>query len=267
MSHSSSRPVDDPQPGSSTAVKVWFPYTQRIPQPRHRLFCMHHAGGGASAFRPWVGALSRHGIEVWALQLPGRENRWGERPFEDMETAVRSCIDALLPHLDVPYTLLGHSVGAKLAFAVTHALTETAAPAPKHLVLSAARAPQFQHVDQVIRHDLPRDELLDALERLGGTPPQLLERPDFLDHLLPVLRADLTLNATSQVLTSRALDVPVTVFGGREDHEVTRAQLSAWLSWTQAPGEVHLLPGGHFFLFAPDNRIPERIAGLVSFDR
>jgi medium-chain acyl-[acyl-carrier-protein] hydrolase len=227
---------------------------------------MHHAGGSAAAFRPWVGALERHGIEVWALQLPGRENRWGERAFDDMATAVQSCVDALVPHLDVPYTLLGHSVGAKLAFAVAQTLADRAAPSARRLVLSAARAPQLQHDEQFIRHDLPRAELLDALERLGGTPPQLLEHPEFLDLLLPVLRADLRLIETCQVLGPRPLEIPMSVFGGLEDRDVTHEQLRAWLSWTRAPGEVHQLPGGHFFLFAPETRMPERIARLVSAD-
>lgn len=258
--------MNDPRTGISPPDKRWFPYIKPLAQPRHRLFCMHHAGGSAAAFRPWVGALERYGIEVWALQLPGRENRWGERPFDDMTAAVQSCVETLVPHLDIPYTLLGHSVGAKLAFAVAQALAANAAPAARRLVLSAARAPQFQNDEQFIRHDLPRAELLDAIERLGGTPPQLLEHPEFLDLLLPVLRADLKLIETGQALTPRPVDVPVSVFGGLEDRDVTYDQLHGWLSWTRAPGEVHQLPGGHFFLFAPENRVPERIARLVASD-
>lgn len=267
MSDSSSDEACDSRSDSSTTVKRWFPYAKRIAQPRHRLFCMHHAGGSASAFRPWTEPLGRRGVEVWALQLPGRENRWGERLFEDMAVAARSCAAALAPHLDVPYTLLGHSVGAKLAFAVAQALAGTAAPAPACLVVSAARAPQFQRADQFIRHDLPRDELLDALGRLGGTPPQLLEHPDFLDLMLPVLRADLRLNESSAVLGARQLEVPVHVFGGLDDPDVTREQLAAWLAWTRASGEVQQLPGGHFFLFAQESRMPERIADLVAADQ
>lgn len=254
------------QTGLSTLARLWFPYVKLLSQPRHRLFCMHHAGGSAAAFRAWAEPLGRHGIEVWALQLPGRENRWRERPFEDLATAVQACVGALVPHLDTPYAILGHSVGAKLAFAVAQALADATAPAAGHLVLSAARAPQFQREDRFIRHDLPRDELLAALERLGGTPPQLLDRPDFLDLLLPVLRADLRLNETAQSHPPRQLAVPVSVFGGLDDRDVTHEHLRAWLSWTRAPGEVQQLPGGHFYLYAPESRMPERIARLIASD-
>jgi medium-chain acyl-[acyl-carrier-protein] hydrolase len=247
-------------------VKLWFPYVRRVERPRHRLFCLHHAGGSAAAFTPWIEPLARHGVEVWALQLPGRENRWGERPFEDMTTAARASASAMFPHVDVPYALFGHSIGAKLAFAVAHVLAGTAAPSPARLILSAARAPSCREDDDFIRHDQSADDLVRSLERMGGTPSELLAHPEFVEFMLPALRADLRLNASSHMVGSTPLEVPLHVFGGIDDGDVTRDQLAAWLSCTRAPGQVQQLPGGHFFLFAADSAMPERIARLLCAD-
>src|SRR5665213_360781 len=61
---------------------------------RVRLFCFAHAGGGASFFRPWAAALPGH-IELCAIQLPGREQRFAEPCFE----ALDPLLDALMPVL------------------------------------------------------------------------------------------------------------------------------------------------------------------------
>ncbi len=47
------------------------------PQARFRLFCFPYAGGGASLFRHWANRLPSE-IEVYAVQLSGREDRLAE---------------------------------------------------------------------------------------------------------------------------------------------------------------------------------------------
>src|SRR4029453_18366937 len=45
-----------------------------------RVFCFHHAGGGASSYRAWAGELPAW-LELCAIQLPGREGRLREKPY------------------------------------------------------------------------------------------------------------------------------------------------------------------------------------------
>ena len=47
-----------------------------------RLFCFHYAGASASIFRSWDEAMP-DGIEVVAVQLPGREYRLDEPLLTD----------------------------------------------------------------------------------------------------------------------------------------------------------------------------------------
>ncbi|NEQ98651.1 MAG: putative thioesterase, partial [Cyanothece sp. SIO2G6] len=50
---------------------------QHQPQPKLSLFCFSPAGAGATFFRQWP-ALLPHGINLWAIRLPGRETRLRE---------------------------------------------------------------------------------------------------------------------------------------------------------------------------------------------
>jgi surfactin synthase thioesterase subunit len=45
-----------------------------------------------------------------------------------------------------------------------------------------------------------------------------------------------------------ALDQPMTVFGGLEDQIVNRDDLAAWQDVTKQTIDLHMMPGGHFFI-------------------
>src|SRR6266498_628486 len=82
-----------------------------------RLFCFAHAGGGAAFFRPWRLSMVPD-IDVRAVTLPGRESRVHEPPYRRIEQLLDPLCAALEPHLDRPYALFGHSLGAVLAYEV-----------------------------------------------------------------------------------------------------------------------------------------------------
>src|SRR6478736_8822895 len=65
-----------------------------------RLFCFHYAGASASIFRSWDEAMP-DGIEVVAVQLPGREYRLDEALLTDAHEIAR-LITEILP-LDKPF--------------------------------------------------------------------------------------------------------------------------------------------------------------------
>ncbi|ACY16816.1 thioesterase II family protein [Haliangium ochraceum] len=238
----------------------WFPYLQPLPAPRHRLFCFHHAGGSASSFRTWGAALKSRGVEVWAVQLPGRENRWREPRIERMDVAVRACVDALKPHLDQPFSLLGHSMGARLAFAVTRELESRALPPPAHVMVTGSRPPQAPSRAQ---SDLSDAGLLATLRRLGGTPKAVLEHPELLEMVLPLLRADLRILASFEAHPDAPISVPLHAFGGEGDEEVPRELLADWGAYSSQASEPVLLPGGHFFVYDAANDMPGRVAEIL----
>ncbi len=75
---------------------------QSSPQARFRLFCFPYAGGGASIFRGWPRELPSW-IEVFGIQLPGRENRLKEPLFTHMASVMQQLIPNIHGYLDCPF--------------------------------------------------------------------------------------------------------------------------------------------------------------------
>src|SRR3546814_9216297 len=104
-----------------------------------RLFCFHHAGGGAAFFTPWASALPAQ-IELVAVRLPGRESTLGRPRFTDMDDAVEAVCTAVLPLLDRPSAIFGHSLGALVAYRTALSLERAERRYALHLFCSAFRA-------------------------------------------------------------------------------------------------------------------------------
>lgn len=75
---------------------------------RYRLLCLPFPGAGASTFLPWGDALPAD-VELSAIQLGGREDRFLDEPPTTVEAIVAEVVDVVAPTLDLPYALFGHS--------------------------------------------------------------------------------------------------------------------------------------------------------------
>jgi medium-chain acyl-[acyl-carrier-protein] hydrolase len=224
----------------------WITRPRPLPRARLRLFCLAHAGGGASSYRGWADVLPAS-VEVCPVQLPGRESRISEPPFNRAEPLVEALADAVDGHLDLPFALFGHSNGALLSFELARTLRARGRPGPVHLFPSGRRAPDLPADTPPIR-DLPEAEFLADLQELGGLPPQLLEHRELLELLVPLLRADVSIHETYEFREQAPLACPMTVYGGVSDAKVSRAQLEAWARHSAGPFTLRMFPGGHFYL-------------------
>lgn len=210
-----------------------------------RLFCFPFAGGGASVFRPWTTDLSS-AIEVYPVQLPGREGRWREPPLTQISVLVSALCEALQPLLQPPYALFGHSMGAFVAFELARQLRRERRPGPAILIVSGARAPQIPDPDPPT-YSMPAGQLIEELGRLDGIPSELQAHPELVALLLPMLRADLTLCETYTYRHEPPLACHISVYGGQHDDKVTLDQLSPWNVQTAGEFRLRLFPGKHFF--------------------
>jgi medium-chain acyl-[acyl-carrier-protein] hydrolase len=230
---------------NSSTTDKWISRPRPNPRARLRLFCVAHAGGGASAFRGWAEALPPE-VEVCLVQLPGRENRIKETPFHRLDPLVAALADAVRPWLDLPWALFGHSNGALIGFELARTLRAGGLSGPRHLFASGRRAPDVPAQDPAIGH-LADDEFLAELMELGGIPRELLEHRELMQMLLPVLRADVALHETYEFRDEAPLDCPITAYGGVADAKASREAIDAWGRHTRGPFEVRMFPGGHFF--------------------
>jgi surfactin synthase thioesterase subunit len=229
-----------------STVNAWLLSPQPNPRAGLRLFCFPYAGGSALIFRAWPAKLPPT-VELVAVQPPGRGARLTEAPFTSMTALVEAAAEALLPQLDKPFALFGHSLGARLCFELTRFLRRFDRPQPSKLFVSGASAPQLPPLKEPI-HDLPDNELIEALREFKGTPDEVLDNAELMQFMLPLLRADFKINESYVYRSEPPLDCPITAFGGAQDEEVSHERLEAWREQTRAGFLLRMLPGDHFFL-------------------
>ncbi|MGA5040436.1 thioesterase II family protein [Streptomyces capoamus] len=226
---------------------------------RTRLYCLPYAGGSAPRiYSHWKRRLPA-GIEVVPLELPARGTRMRERPLPRVEALVADALRQVLPWPGESFALFGHSLGGILAFELARALEHRHGRPPCRLLVSGARAPDLPRTPS-LDFLLPDRQFRDRISALNGTPPQVLEDDELMELFLPVLRADFAAAAQWRYREGRPLSCPITVFGGRADADVPPASLTGWSRQTVADCEVHLLPGGHFFL----DEVPGTLVPLVA---
>lgn len=218
-------------------------------KPIFRLFCFPYAGGSAVNFKTWHRHMPAK-VEVLALTIPGRKSLYHTPPFTEMSPLVDSVVEAILPHLDLPFSFFGHSMGALVSFEVAQRLRQIDKNyVPEHLFVGGCWAPQFN--DALAKEDDPdmSDEgLLEALRVMGGTPEILFEEETLLKLFLPALRADFQLGNDYIYQQQPPLDCPITAFGGLDDPFVNRGNIDAWREQTAAKFKMHMLQGNHFFM-------------------
>jgi medium-chain acyl-[acyl-carrier-protein] hydrolase len=211
------------------------------------LFCFPYAGGGAATFRTWPARLPER-LAVWVVQLPGRASRLDEPAVSDIPALADAVAGALVPHLHLPFTFFGHSMGAVLACEAARALTSRGCPAPRHLVVSGRRPPEMPGKETPI-HLLSDDRFIaEVSNRYGAVPAELMREPEVLTLLLPGLRADFTALETFRPGPRAPLGCPISAFGGTHDRLTPRAHLEAWRGQTTGPAWVRSFPGDHFYL-------------------
>jgi surfactin synthase thioesterase subunit len=99
-------------------------------------------------------------------------------------------------------------------------------------------------------HRLGREELVEELRRLRGTPEVVLRDGEFLDLVLPALRADFEAYAEYEYAEEAPLSADLHVFGGADDRMIGTGKLDAWRSHTAGRFSLDVLPGEHFFPFS-----------------
>ena len=227
-----------------------------------RLYCFSYAGGGPQAYASWQAALGP-GIEVRAVQLPGRGMRMHEAPLTSMQDLVVAFVQELLVQNGLPFAFFGHSMGALVALEVARFCARHGLALPQQLIVSGAAAPRYRAPSRDL-HALPDAELIAALQEYGGSPPEVLEHRELMELLLPMIRADFELIEKYTYRPGRALAMPLTVLVGNDDSHATVDHAQQWQLETTGPCEVHNFNGGHFFIQSERDAVLERVGATLA---
>jgi len=224
---------------------LWIRRFHHAPGSAIRLVCLPHAGGSASYYFSMSQELAP-GIEVLAVQYPGRQDRRREPLIGNAADLADQISAALVPIAGQPFAFFGHSMGAILAFEVAQRLRTQLGVSPQRLFVSGRRAPSRARKGNV--HQRDDAGLLAELNRLGGTDKRLLNDPEMLPAILAVSRNDYKVAETYAWVPGEPLACPVTALMGSADPQATVEEAEAWREHTTGPFDLRVFPGGHFYL-------------------
>ncbi|MEV0341174.1 alpha/beta fold hydrolase [Nocardia sp. NPDC050713] len=224
----------------------------------HKLFCFPHAGGSAISFGPLAKCMGPE-YDVLAVQYPGRQDRRQE-PLVDN---IADLVDGVLPELREAvqdaetFSIFGHSMGSVVAFEACRRLERELGRSPRVLFASGRRAPSAPQSGRT--HLMSDRELADHLVRFGGTPPVLLEDPEFREIVLSIVRNDYRAIETYRCAPDAIVGCPIVAMVGDRDPDASLAEIQVWGSHTSGSFFAKSFPGGHFFIDSNGRPIAELI--------
>lgn len=234
------------------------------PEAQLRLVCFSYAGGSSATYLPWL-KLLHPDVELVVCQLPGRGTRLFEDPYDHIEPLIQDLCAAIRPLSNIPLVFFGHSMGSKVAYELCLAMQEHNLPLPVHVIASAAAAP-FHVRRQDPIHDLPEPAFITALEKLKGTPQQVLNNPELMALFLPALRADFKLVET-YINTNRTI-VPtrLTLMGGVMDETVSPSELADWNKLFTHTAKIRWFEGDHFYINHKTFAVLQQLNDIMDLD-
>lgn len=230
---------------NTTPVGEWFVTDPAVDHAPVRVFCFPHAGGGPRTFLGWQHALG-DAAQLLAAVPPGRGHRIGQPPPTGIDDYAESAARAVAEFADRPSVLLGHSLGALVAFEVARRLRGLGAV--RDLVASGCAAPpRLPSVRVVEASRLRGRAFAEAVGFFGGLPPELVAAEELYDLVLPSLQADFALVAGYRYRSAAPLDLRVHLVNGVDDRHVSSDGLIGWAAECTAPPSQLDVAGGHFW--------------------
>src|SRR3990167_5003550 len=224
----------------------WFLEYKKNPNSKIRLFCFHHSGGGASAYYPWIDHLSPY-IEMIAIQLPGRENRFTEPLNNSLTDITAKLTEGFKVYTDKPFIVFCHSLGALVSFEFMKSVHQLYSLYPRHMIVSATKAP---HLPFRMKHLSKLDDktLKEELRIYNGIDERILNNEELLELFLPIIKSDFSISENYNFLESEPLPCDILALSGEQDQTVNQEEILGWAKYTTGKFEHLSFPGKHFFI-------------------
>ncbi|MBK6522729.1 MAG: thioesterase [Sphingobacteriaceae bacterium] len=208
---------------------------------------MPYFAGGASIFNSWHEFLPDD-IEVCAVQLPGREERGDEKPFDNIQDLVKKFTEVAEPLLTTPIAFYSHSSGAGIALELSRYLRKEKDVTPVRFIVGGWRAPHlvspFKFLDAIKDDEVYKEKNIPNIKnhlRSLEIPDSVIDNEQVFNEMLPSLRADILLGKNYTYKDAEPLSCPLTAVAGLQDTVFTVEQLKGWEKHTTGDFTFKLL--------------------------
>jgi surfactin synthase thioesterase subunit len=229
-----------------------------------RVICFHAAGGSSRSFVALRRSLPAD-IPLTTVTLPGRDLRVSEPRLTDVDACVNLLSEELEDFLDEPYILLGHGLGAVIAYSLAHRWVSSGRRIPEAVIVAACRPPHLGIPTAVVDR-LDTSAVSAALILSGALPTSVLTRQRRTDALLGLVRDDLRIQSSFGDRPVSPLPCPLHIFGGIGDDLAPPELLVQWNRYSVSPQPLRLLGDGHFPFREPDAEVVAAICDVVHAD-
>jgi surfactin synthase thioesterase subunit len=183
-------------------------------------------------------------------------------PMTSARDLARQLAPEIIETVRPPYAIFGHSTGALCAFEVSREIRRLDGPLPVHLFVAGRRAPGIPMVRTELA-GLPAGELAELLRQLGGTSESVLESPQMMRLLQPLLAADFQVNEMYTYSAEPPLPIPITAFASTRDPFALPDEVAGWQDETGAGYAQLVLEGSHFAIFDHAHAVLGQIAAAL----
>jgi medium-chain acyl-[acyl-carrier-protein] hydrolase len=227
---------------------AWFARAPESERADVRLIAIPPAGSSAAFFNEWRPHLPGW-LELVGLRLPGRESRFLEPSYDEMDELVTAIEAAIADEITSPYAVLGHCGGAFTAFELFRLVNAQRDNPPVKLFVVGQPPPHILKTSPV-SPDLPLADLIEWLKKAGGTPAVVISNPDLIELLEPSIRSDLrVLSSYSYDTVGPPLTASVSAIGAEGDPDLRSETLAAWGDLTTGNFRLHLFDSRDHLLF------------------
>ncbi len=224
-------------------LQVLKPASASDSSPRARIFCFPGMGGSSSAYLPLVEHLPA-GVELVAVQLPGRAGRKHEAAITDMSTLADQVAAAVHSAAiadggeQVPVILYGYSQGAWLTLETAYRMQDYGDIATIKMVIATALPPTAPLTPGLAKlsattdmwETAPLRELTPLFE--GVLPDSLLSNHELFSDYLSVCNDDLLLAQNYKIeledRTLTRLNMPIVTVSASADPIVPGDTMESW---------------------------------------
>lgn len=233
-----------------------------------KLFCIPYAGGTAIIYESWKRRLGES-IELIPLELKGRGSRGKEKFYNNFDEAVDDLYDKIKSVLkrEDCYAIFGHSMGALIAYELTHKLTRNNYKEPMHLFLSGRYPPHIKKSKGMIRSKSD-EELIQAISELNPDAKEIYENKKWAGYFLTIIRSDFEMLESYEFTPSRdKLNCKISLLNGNRDIGVGKDEVKEWDRYTNETCTFYEFNGGHFFINYDARKIIEIINSSLELSK